>query len=57
MKEIFPDLHPAYYVEISVVGDKISLEWPSNSGWEVISDRDPCMVCMCVCACQFESFH
>ena len=48
MKEIFPDLRPASYVEISVVGDKLSLEWPSNSGWEVISDRDPCMVCVCV---------
>ena len=57
MKKIFPEFWPASYVEISVVGDRISLEWPSNSGWEVISDRDPCMVCMyvcvCVCVCQW----
>ena len=30
---------------ISIEEDKVALQWPAGTGWEIIPDRRPCEVC------------
>ena len=38
---------------ISIEEDKVALQWPAGTGWEIIPDRRPCEVCTLVLMCVF----
>ena len=42
-------------VEISIEEDKVELQWPAGTGWEIIPDRRPCEVCTLVPMCVFRN--
>ena len=49
MKENFSSkLCSLSLVPINIEDDKVSLKWPSDSGWNITSDSEPCEVCVCV---------
>ena len=38
---------------ISIEEDKVALQWPAGTGWEIIPDRRPCEVCTSPHVCVF----
>ena len=38
---------------ISIKKDKVALQWPAGTGWEIIPDRRPCEVCTSPHVCVF----
>ena len=45
MKEYFSKLCSFSAEPITIEDDKVSLKWPSETGWNITSDR-PCEVCI-----------
>ena len=44
MKEYSSQLWSSSSDPISIEGDRIALQWPCNTGWNVTPDREPCEV-------------
>ena len=40
----YSQLHTLGSEPITIAGDRVALEWPDNTGWEISPDKEPCEV-------------
>ena len=48
-KKHFPEPCSVSVDFISIEEDRVALEWPTGTGWEITPDRRPCEVCALLC--------